>query len=222
MAAGGSNPQPPHTNKYPANAAPSSGNAAAPTSRKRISNGRPPAQRTNSGISRFLPLWAWVLIVGAVVAAAGAYFAAEMMKNVEVDDSSHSSLLTSIHPSYPAPTTTGKWDETSTATSEESSSGSSDYGGYYNYAPQQPLFTDAPTDTTENFAPTRPSNPPRTSRPSIPTNTAQPTQAPPTIPPTQNPVFPVNPDEPGGTEPGTNPGNEPLTPRDPIAGGALR
>ena len=153
-------------------------------------------------MEHIMPLWAWVLAIGAIFALLFALLAGIMMNNLDVGKDSLDGDNTTISPSHPAATTTGKWDK-----EPEIGGGDGSYGTGYdpNYVPQAPLSTvqentkeSAPSSEkkkpeeskpAESSQPSNPSPPPASTNPSpdpLPTQDPVPTSAPGT--PVPNPA----------------------------------
>lgn len=132
-------------------------------------------EKPKSGLRKFfgiMPFWAWVLTLGliaTIIVAVGAFTA---MRSTETGAPGSSSNTEQLKPSYPKPTTTGKYDDDETPPTPDAGPG---YGGGNQnyYAPQQPVQTEQETPTeseseSESSKPsssTKPSRPPRDNEP---------------------------------------------------------
>ena len=132
-------------------------------------------EKPKSGLRKFfgiMPFWAWVLTLGliaTIIVAVGAFTA---MRSTETGAPGSSSNTEQLKPSYPKPTTTGKYDADDTPPTPDAGSG---YGGGYQdyYAPQQPVQPEEETPTesesesesSEPSSSTKPSRPPRENEP---------------------------------------------------------
>lgn len=130
-------------------------------------------EKPKSGLRKFfgiMPFWAWVLTLGliaTIIVAVGAFTA---MRSTETGAPGSSSNTEQLKPSYPKPTTTGKYDADDTPPTPDAGSG---YGGGYQdyYAPQQPVQpeeetpTESESESSEPSSSTKPSRPPRENEP---------------------------------------------------------
>ena len=132
-------------------------------------------EKPKSGLRKFfgiMPFWAWVLTLGliaTIIVAVGAFTA---MRSTETGAPGSSSNTEQLKPSYPKPTTTGKYDDDETPPTPDAGSG---YGGGYQdyYAPQQPVQpeeetpteSDSESESSEPSSSTKPSRPPRENEP---------------------------------------------------------
>lgn len=130
-------------------------------------------EKPKSGLRKFfgiMPFWAWVLTLGLIATIIVAIGAFTTMRSTETGAPGSSSNTEQLKPSYPKPTTTGKYDDDETKPTPDAGSG---YGGSYQdyYAPQQPVQTEqeAPTESeSESSEPSsskKPSRPPRENEP---------------------------------------------------------
>lgn len=132
-------------------------------------------EKPKSGLRKFfgiMPFWAWVLTLGliaTIIVAVGAFTA---MRSTETGAPGSSSNTEQLKPSYPKPTTTGKYDDDETPPTPDAGPG---YGGGNQnyYAPQEPVQTEQETPTesesesesSEPSSSTKPSRPPRDNEP---------------------------------------------------------
>ena len=130
-------------------------------------------EKPKSGLRKFfgiMPFWAWVLTLGliaTIIVAVGAFTA---MRSTETGAPGSSSNTEQLKPSYPKPTTTGKYDKDETPPTPDAGPG---YGGGNQnyYAPQEPVQTEQETPTesesesSEPSSSTKPSRPPRDNEP---------------------------------------------------------
>lgn len=132
-------------------------------------------EKPKSGLRKFfgiMPFWAWVLTLGliaTIIVAVGAFTA---MRSTETGAPGSSSNTEQLKPSYPKPTTTGKYDDDETPPTPDAGPG---YGGGNQnyYAPQQPVQTEQETPTesesesegSEPSSSAKPSRPPRENEP---------------------------------------------------------
>lgn len=153
---------------------------------------------------RSVPPWAWILVIGVVLAVLVGLFAASLMRHNSVSDSSP---LTSVVPSYGRPTA---WNSTTpTTTKIPDNSAGLGYDGYgYGYGDQSgdDSWNDGSdwTDTTEEPDTSGPTGTPSTGAP----GTGQETPGGTGTPGTGGGTTPGTPGtDPGtGTSPGTDPG----------------
>lgn len=130
-------------------------------------------EKPKSGLRKFfgiMPFWAWVLTLGliaTIIVAVGAFTA---MRSTETGAPGSSSNTEQLKPSYPKPTTTGKYDDDETPPTPDAGPG---YGGGNQnyYAPQEPVQTEEETSTesesegSEPSSSAKPSRPPRDNEP---------------------------------------------------------
>lgn len=134
-------------------------------------DGQEEEEEPKSGLRKFfgiMPFWAWVLTLGLIATIIVAIGAFTTMRSTETGAPGSSSNTEQLKPSYPKPTTTGKYDDDETKPTPDAGSG---YGGSYQdyYAPQQPVQTEqeAPTESesSEPSSSKKPSRPPRENEP---------------------------------------------------------
>ena len=131
-------------------------------------------EKPKSGLRKFfgiMPFWAWVLTLGliaTIIVAVGAFTA---MRSTETGAPGSSSNTEQLNPSYPKPTTTGKYDDDETPPTPDAGPG---YGGGNQnyYAPQEPVQTEEEASTeseseSEPSSSTKPSRPPRDNEPRL-------------------------------------------------------
>lgn len=123
-------------------------------------------EKPKSGIRKFfgiMPFWAWVLTLGLIAAIIVAAVAFTTMRSTETGAPGSTTNTEQLKPSYPKPTTTGKYDDDDTTPTPDAGPG---YGGGYQdyYAPQQPVQTEQETSTEESES-SSPSSNPQPSRP---------------------------------------------------------
>lgn len=151
--------------------APTNPDTSADNSADVEKDGQEEDEEPKSGLRKFfgiMPFWAWVLTLGLIATIIVAIGAFTTMRSTETGAPGSSSNTEQLKPSYPKPTTTGKYDDDETKPTPDAGSG---YGGSYQdyYAPQQPVQTEqeAPTESesSEPSSSTKPSRPPRDNEP---------------------------------------------------------
>lgn len=164
---------------------------------------------------RSVPPWAWILVIGVVLAVLVGLFAASLMRHNSVSDSSP---LTSVVPSYGRPTAWNSTTPTTTKIPDNSAGlGYDGYGYGYGYGDQSgdDSWNDGSdwTDTTEEPDTSGPTGTPSTGAP----GTGQETPGGTGTPGTGGGTTPGTP----GTDPGTgtSPGTDPGTGGTPGTGG---
>lgn len=166
----------------------------------------------------FMPLWAWVLCFGLVLALFMVGGAIATMSNLQVGNDSPDGKPSQVRMEYPAATTTGKYDKDT----DKPAASQQQYIPDYNYQPQQqwtPPATQAPTNTDNQSTKTSESKPkpsegsPSSPRPAPSTSNPGPTSNPAPAPTPVNPAPGPGPGNGGGPAPGPgnggggNPGN---------------
>ncbi|MGJ4093454.1 hypothetical protein [Corynebacterium macclintockiae] len=124
--------------------------------------------KPKSGLRKFfgiMPFWAWVLTLGLIATIVAGVTAYATMRSTETGSPGSASSTEQLKPSYPKPTTTGKYDDDDTKPTPDAGPG---YGGYQNYyAPQVPQTTEqTETETSEENKPSESSKPSKPSKPS--------------------------------------------------------
>lgn len=128
--------------------------------------------KPKSGLRKFfgiMPFWAWVLTLGLIATIIAGVTAYATMRSTETGSPGSASSTEQLKPSYPKPTTTGKYDDDDTKPTPDAGPG---YGGYqdYYYAPQVPQTTEqTETQTSEENKPSegsKPAKPSKSSKPS--------------------------------------------------------
>ena len=136
--------------------------------------------KPKSGLRKFfgiMPFWAWVLTLGLIATIIAGVTAYATMRSTETGSPGSASSTEQLKPSYPKPTTTGKYDDDDTKPTPDAGPG---YGGYqdYYYAPQVPQTTEqTETQTSEENKPSegsKPAKPSKSSKPSPGRNTGGP------------------------------------------------
>ncbi|MGJ4108040.1 hypothetical protein ACN4DQ_05170 [Corynebacterium macclintockiae] len=124
--------------------------------------------KPKSGLRKFfgiMPFWAWVLTLGLIATIIAGVTAYATMRSTETGSPGSASSTEQLKPSYPKPTTTGKYDDDDTKPTPDAGPG---YGGYQNYyAPQVPQTTEqTETETSEENKPSEGSKPAKPAKPS--------------------------------------------------------
>lgn len=125
--------------------------------------------KPKSGLRKFfgiMPFWAWVLTLGLIATIVAGVTAYATMRSTETGTPGSASSTEQLKPSYPKPTTTGKYDDDDTKPTPDAGPG---YGGYqdYYYAPQVPQTTEqTETETSEENKPSEGSKPAKPAKPS--------------------------------------------------------
>ncbi|MEO5311642.1 hypothetical protein [Corynebacterium sp. c24Ua_83] len=129
-------------------------------------------EKPKSGLRKFfgiMPFWAWVLTLGLIATIIVAVGAFTTMRSTETGAPGSSSNTEQLNPSYPKPTTTGKYDDDETPPTPDAGPG---YGGGNQnyYAPQEPVQTEEEASTeseseSEPSSSTKPSRSPRDNEP---------------------------------------------------------
>ncbi|MGJ4082737.1 hypothetical protein ACN4DW_04905 [Corynebacterium macclintockiae] len=136
--------------------------------------------KPKSGLRKFfgiMPFWAWVLTLGLIATIVAGVTAYATMRSTETGSPGSASSTEQLKPSYPKPTTTGKYDDDDTKPTPDAGPG---YGGYqdYYYAPQVPQTTEqTETQTSEENKPSegsKPAKPSKSPKPSPGRNTGGP------------------------------------------------
>lgn len=123
--------------------------------------------KPKSGLRKFfgiMPFWAWVLTLGLIATIVAGVTAYATMRSTETGTPGSASSTEQLKPSYPKPTTTGKYDDDDTKPTPDAGPG---YGGYqdYYYAPQVPQTTEqTETETSEENKPSEGSKPAKPSK----------------------------------------------------------
>lgn len=122
--------------------------------------------KPKSGLRKFfgiMPFWAWVLTLGLIATIVAGVTAYATMRSTETGSPGSASSTEQLKPSYPKPTTTGKYDDDDTKPTPDAGPG---YGGYQNYyAPQVPQTTEqTETQTSEENKPSEGSKPAKPSK----------------------------------------------------------
>lgn len=131
-------------------------------------------EKPKSGLRKFfgiMPFWAWVLTLGLIATIIVAVGAFTTIRSTETGAPGSSSNTEQLNPSYPKPTTTGKYDDDETPPTPDAGPG---YGGGNQnyYAPQEPVQTEEEASTeseseSEPSSSTKPSRPPRDNEPRL-------------------------------------------------------
>lgn len=159
-------------------------------------------------LQSIMPIWAWVVAMGVIMAILLSLLAVGMMKNMDVSKDSHGGNA-AVTPSRPAATTTGKWDSEPDIGGGD---GSYDPNQEQYYAPAETAAPETSAAESSSAKPSakpdnkRPSNSPRPnspapSAPAEPGNPAQPA-------PSTNPSPSPDPGNGNGTTPGNGNGGE--------------
>lgn len=130
--------------------------------------------KPKSGLRKFfgiMPFWAWVLTLGLIATIVAGVTAYATMRSTETGSPGSASSTEQLKPSYPKPTTTGKYDDDDTKPTPDAGPG---YGGYQNYyAPQVPQTTEQTETQTseenklsEGSKPAKPAKPSKSPKPS--------------------------------------------------------
>lgn len=137
-------------------------------------DGQEEDEEPKSGLRKFfgiMPFWAWVLTLGLIATIIVAVGAFTTMRSTETGAPGSSSNTEQLNPSYPKPTTTGKYDDDETPPTPDAGPG---YGGGNQnyYAPQEPVQTEEEASTeseseSEPSSSTKPSRPPRDNEPRL-------------------------------------------------------
>ena len=136
--------------------------------------------KPKSGLRKFfgiMPFWAWVLTLGLIATIIAGVTAYATMRSTQTGSPGSASSTEQLKPSYPKPTTTGKYDDDDTKPTPDAGPG---YGGYQNYyyAPQVPQTTEqTETETSEENKPSegsKPAKPSKSPKPSPGRNTGGP------------------------------------------------
>ncbi|SQI18627.1 hypothetical protein [Corynebacterium jeikeium] len=169
------NPNTPQAQENPANPANPENPEAPETPEDPENPDELEEEKPKSGLRKFfgiMPFWAWVLTLGLIATIIVAIGAFATMRSTETGAPGSSSNTEQLKPSYPKPTTTGKYDDDETPPTPDAGPG---YGGGNQnyYAPQEPVQTEQETPTesesesesSEPSSSTKPSRPPRDNEP---------------------------------------------------------
>lgn len=189
---------------------PAKDNPSAAAAAKGSDNNESAMRRFLGKMESIMPLWAWVVALGVVLAIALSITAAVVMKTMDVGTDSLDGEPRSFQPSYPAATTTGKWDD---APDIEGGDGSAYVDPNYNYVPPAPVETEptsesssAPSETSSKKPPKpEPGRGEKPEKPRKPSNPGNGNPAPDNPPaPTSEPSLPEPPgdEDPEPTAPG--------------------
>ncbi|MCG7457405.1 hypothetical protein [Corynebacterium sp. ACRPH] len=154
--------------------APTTPDTSADNSADVEKDGQEEDEEPKSGLRKFfgiMPFWAWVLTLGLIATIIVAVGAFTTMRSTETGAPGSSSNTEQLNPSYPKPTTTGKYDDDETPPTPDAGPG---YGGGNQnyYAPQEPVQTEEEASTeseseSEPSSSTKPSRPPRDNEPRL-------------------------------------------------------
>ncbi|MBC2681403.1 hypothetical protein GSS87_03145 [Corynebacterium sp. 4HC-13] len=163
----------------------------------------------------FMPLWAWILCFGLVMALILVGGAIITMSNLQVGNAGPDGKPSQVQVKYPAATTTGKYDNDT----DKPAASQQRYVPDYDYQPEQTTSTTSespkstssqstkPSESKPKPSDTRPSSQQPSSPPSVPTPThINPAPLPTSEHPSPNPGG-------GGTDPGNGGGNSPVEPQ---------
>lgn len=127
----------------------------------------PEEDKPKSGLRKFfgiMPFWAWVLPLGLIATIVAGVTAYTTMRSTETGSPGSASSTEQLKPSYPKPTTTGKYDDDDTKPTPDAGPGYGSYQDYY-YAPQVPQTTEqTETETSEENKPSEGSKPAKPSK----------------------------------------------------------
>lgn len=124
-----------------------------------------------------MPIWAWVVCVGIIMAILLSILAFFMMKTLDVGRDSFTGGDTTLSPPHPAATTTGKWDDAPEIGGGDGTAGSVYTEYYVPPAPAEPSTEEPQTSEPKpSSSKPKPSDSPKPepSAPNAPTTSAPP------------------------------------------------
>ena len=182
---------------------PSSPNTAGnPVAPEESQTSAPPAESPKRGralavkdkMRSIMPWWAWILVLGLVAAVLASLLALGMMKSGQNKDRTPAGGATGVSASYPAPTTTGKYDK-----ERETNPVAPPNGGYVPPAQQWVPEQQAPAETSASEEKTSQAPKPQSNRGERPNRSqSSPNGTRPSGPGNNSPSRP-NPGNTGGT-----------------------